>query len=84
MIALTWACLDRTYICTGADNTKRRSVDLQEVDLKTDKKKEGKLKGILNISKKKLSRKTSVTGAGVGGGGSSPASGGQSKKESRG
>jgi hypothetical protein len=58
---------------------------LQEVDLKTDKKKEGKLKGILNISKKKLSRKTSVTGAGVGGGGgSSPASGGQSKKESRG
>jgi hypothetical protein len=70
---------------SGADNTKRRSVDLQEVDLKTDKKKEGKLKGILNISKKKLSRKTSVTGAGVGGGGgSSPASGGQSKKESRG
>ena len=53
------------------------------MDLKADKKKEGKLKGILGIGKKKLSRKTSVTGASNGsGGGSSPA--GNSKKESRG
>lgn len=70
----------------GHDLSKRRSVDLQEVDLKADKKKEGKLKGILGIGKKKLSRKTSVTGAsngsGGGSGGSSPA--GNSKKESRG